>query len=200
RIVVEHGHQIGSDPNRFERWPVISSTINGTEVLERPWGEQFVQELFNGVELTDPLIDNLLPLSEGVKLYMGQRGILGSALDVVRFIRFNAWQTSSQQRIALGADPARGGGPAWNVSFWRNRGYQLFADALADDDPLRALLLDGSTEQSQAVRASLNGLARDETRLPESAVLALCDEVAVRKTESSTPRGECGSLGSSVAQ
>jgi hypothetical protein len=37
RIVAEHGHQVGNDVNRYDRWPVITRDQRGTTYLERPW-------------------------------------------------------------------------------------------------------------------------------------------------------------------
>ena len=65
RIVAEHGHQIGLDANRYSSWPAILREVNGTAYLERPWGERFVQVLFNQAEKEYEIIDNLAPETVG---------------------------------------------------------------------------------------------------------------------------------------
>jgi UDP-2,3-diacylglucosamine pyrophosphatase LpxH len=201
RSIVEHGHQIGADPNQFARWPAVSSSVNGMEFLDRPWGEQFVQELFNSVEVTDPLIDNLQPLTEGVKLYSGEIGKRGTAIDLARFIRFNVFQTSLSQKRALGTPPTQAGGrPNWDVQRGRRLGHRLFANALPDDDPMRSLLLTDTSDQWKSTRSSLDALTQSTTEMPDPEILALCDQVALRKAESQTSRDDCSRLGASALQ
>lgn len=57
-VLVEHGHQ--SDPaNRFRGWPTPWRTdAAGLPRLERPWGEWFVLDLFDGLERRWPTVDN----------------------------------------------------------------------------------------------------------------------------------------------
>jgi UDP-2,3-diacylglucosamine pyrophosphatase LpxH len=198
-LVVEHGHQIGVDPNRFWQWPSVSTTIEGQSYMDRSWGEQFVQQLFNDVERTEPLIDNLLPLTEGVKIYGRRRGLLGASADFALFLKFNILQTSLRQKGTLGA--ADDGGAQPDPQIGRRLGYLLFADALADDDPSRAALLDERNEQGAALRESLNALAADKERTSDADVLDLCATIAIRQTQSSTPRRGCvASLSASIQQ
>ena len=65
RIVAEHGHQIGSDVNRYKDWPKITEQVEGKEFIIRPWGELFVQKIFNDEEKTYQIIDNLIPETAG---------------------------------------------------------------------------------------------------------------------------------------
>jgi UDP-2,3-diacylglucosamine pyrophosphatase LpxH len=200
RIIVEHGHQIGADPNNYRSWPRVSSSIQGTEVLDSPWGESFVQ-LFNEVEKSEPLIDNLLPLSEGVKLYSSRRGMLGTALDTARFVGFNVFQTSIRQKLALGGEPAISDDRlVWDVGKGRNLGYRLFVNALALDDPLRVQLITDQGQNWVETRTALDNLARSETELSEVDVLALCDQIAIRNEESLEKNTDCSPLGGSIAQ
>jgi hypothetical protein len=57
RIIAEHGHQIGSDVNRYESWPEIVQRVDGIDYVIRPWGERFVQQLFNAEEARYPITD-----------------------------------------------------------------------------------------------------------------------------------------------
>ena len=197
--IVEHGHQIGADPNRFPRWPVVTSRIGNQQYLDRTWGEQFVQELFNKVEQSDPLIDNLLPLSEGVKLYMNERGVLGTPADFAQFLKFNLFETSFRQKLSLGAPGTSGAPPS--AARGRALGYRLFADALSDEDPFREALLYDSSAEWKAVRKQMDTMAADSLQTPESDVLALCDTIAVRKKQSVKDRLDCGgTLGGSLLQ
>lgn len=92
RIVAEHGHQIGSDVNRYEKWPEITARVEGKEYILRPWGEQFVQKLFNDEERCYPIIDNLSPETAGTRYRMADQGLWKSASDVARFIAFNIFE------------------------------------------------------------------------------------------------------------
>jgi UDP-2,3-diacylglucosamine pyrophosphatase LpxH len=192
-VVVEHGHQIGQDVNRFRRWPSITSQCrdDGQEYVERPWGEFFVQKLFNDVEEQSPLIDNLIPESVGAALHSRQRGLFGSGVDAARFIAFNIFQTSLRQKIALDVgDPKKA--DAWDVKAARARGFRLFADTLASDDPLRAQLFNGQDQRVQEIRKSLDDLTRNPTDLPDEAVLALCDQIKIRsQLDAMTPIELC---------
>lgn len=54
QVVIEHGHQIGADVNSFSGWPRVTKEKGGTQFLQSPWGERFVQELFNAEEKKYP--------------------------------------------------------------------------------------------------------------------------------------------------
>ncbi len=65
RILAEHGNQIGQDVNKYATWPTISRHVEGKDYIVRPWGELFVQRLFNDQEKTYSIIDNLSPETAG---------------------------------------------------------------------------------------------------------------------------------------
>jgi UDP-2,3-diacylglucosamine pyrophosphatase LpxH len=100
RIAVEHGHQQTFDANYFPDWPRGATKQCGTEQrFFRTWGENFVQTLYNDVELALPLIDNLVPDSEGAALYKRYSAEQGTKwADIARFIEFNLLQTSFYQK------------------------------------------------------------------------------------------------------
>lgn len=102
QVVIEHGHQQTYDANSFPNWPKVTMDCSGTERLFRPWGENFIQALYNEVEARLPLIDNLVPESAGLKLYWDLRGREKKRLgDVARFVVFNLLQTSVRQKLGI---------------------------------------------------------------------------------------------------
>lgn len=178
RVLIEHGQQIGADVNRYANWPEITRSAEGKSYLIQPWGERFVQKLFNDQEVKYPLIDNLSPESAGIRYRMADRGLWGSASDMARFLVFNLFETSLAQKGGfLGEEAASEGEP--NEALGRAQGHKLFVSALADDDPFRKELL-ADTQQSGALRAELDAVARDKERLSATEVLQLCDEAAAQ--------------------
>jgi len=178
-VLVEHGHQIGADVNRYENWPDITrATATGTYLI-RPWGERFVQKLFNEQEAAYSIIDNLSPEAAGVRYRMADRGLWGSTADMARFLVFNLTETSLSQKAAfVGGETAVSNAP--DEARGRALGHKLFAAALAPDDPFaRELLAD--TPESTALRTELDILTRDKTRLSSAEALLLCDQAAQRK-------------------
>lgn len=161
RVLAEHGQQIGSDVNRFEAWPTVTTPGgDGQPLMIRPWGERFVQKLFNAEERQYPIIDNLSPESAGARHRMADRGLWGSAADMARFIAFNIFETSADQKAAaLGPPPAPGAPPPpFDRRAALSAGPTLFMLSLPADDPMR-LLLEGSDAQAAEVRRQLGALA-----------------------------------------
>ncbi len=179
-IVVEHGHQIGSEANRYDSWPNIVQAREGTEYIVRPWGEQFVQKVFNEQEDQYPIIDNLSPESAGIRYRMADRGVWGTGEDIARFASFNLFQTSLRQKVQiLGEENSPEEKPRWNIPRAREQGHRLFIAALPQDDPFRAGLL-GDSEQAKKAQIELDALARDDKRLPDENVRMLCEQTEIR--------------------
>jgi UDP-2,3-diacylglucosamine pyrophosphatase LpxH len=181
QIVAEHGHQIGEDPNQYKTWPNILSP-DGQHLI-RNWGEYWVQEQFNHAEPNYPLVDNLIPQSAGLRYYMADRGISGSAADIAKFFYFNIIETSFSQKISLGA-PTNSGtntlGSAtnnpWDLDDARNRlGYKLLAYSLPANDILRKKLLAPPDSSWAGMQGSLNQAAKE---LPNERVAAICGYLA----------------------
>lgn len=180
RILAEHGHQIGWDPNRYGDWPDITKDFGGKTYVRRPWGEQFVQKLFNDAERSYPLVDNLSPNSAGARYRMQDRGIAGSARDIARFLRFNLMDTSWRQKLAmLGEAPDSGETPSWDLPRARSQGHRLFLEALPPEDPVAASM-QGEDADAAALRRELDALARDEEAVDDSQVSLICDELAAK--------------------
>ncbi len=99
RVLVEHGQQIGADPNRFDNWPTAPFKYgpDGTPYLKQPWGEELVQQLFNCVEHDYSTIDNLSSESAGLKYGYRDQGPAGAIRLVGRFVRFLLFQNSFAQ-------------------------------------------------------------------------------------------------------
>ena len=183
RIVAEHGHQIGVDVNRYETWPRIIRQVDQIQYVIRPWGELFVQKLFNEQEETYPIIDNLSPETAGARYRAADRGLWGSTTDIARFIFFNLWETSPNQReMFLG--PEAIDKREWSVKVARGMGAELFLNALPSEDGLRKQIEAGGVD-ADAIKAELTAMARDPSRLPDEVVLHLCDLLADRETKSS---------------
>jgi UDP-2,3-diacylglucosamine pyrophosphatase LpxH len=180
-VLIEHGHQIGSDVNRYDAWPQILRKANGREFVVQPWGERFVQTLFNAEEETYTIIDNLSPESAGARYRMADRGLWRTAGDMARFLAFNLFETSIQQKGQFLGDPNEQQ-PKWDVGIGRGMGHELFANALDAKDPFRAALLADTTE-AKALRAELDAMARDPGKTSVAEVEMLCDQIAIRKVD-----------------
>jgi UDP-2,3-diacylglucosamine pyrophosphatase LpxH len=179
-IVVEHGHQIGNEANRYDTWPDIVRNQGGKEYIIRPWGEQFVQKMFNEQENNYPIIDNLSPESAGIRYRMADRGAWGTAKDVAQFVAFNLFQTSLSQKVdILGAGGSPEDNIKWDIARARAQGHQLFVAALPQDDAFRKGIL-GDSEQAKKVRLELDALAKNEKRLPDDNVELLCEQAEIR--------------------
>ena len=181
KIVIEHGHQIGNDANRYDTWPDIVRQQDGQEYIIRPWGERFVQKIFNEQEANYPIIDNFAPESAGVVWYrMQERGLTGSISDLARFVAFNLFQTSLLQKDQiLGGDSSPQAKPEWNIAKARKLGHRLFLASLPQDDPSRAQLLE-DTEQAKEFKQQLDLLALDAKKLPDTDIKMLCDLAALQ--------------------
>jgi len=159
RVVAEHGHQIGSDVNSYPKWPTVTTTgSDGRHFFVRPWGERFVQKLFNAEELAYPVIDNLSPETAGARYRMQDRGWIGTMTDTAKFIAFNIFEASLTQKIdILGDEDAAA--DTFNRSAAELAGHKLFLLSLPAGDPLRDLI-EGNGSKQVAMRKELDELAR----------------------------------------
>lgn len=160
QVVIEHGHQIGADVNSFAKWPTVTRQREGDAVvfLHSPWGERFVQKLFNAEERTYPIIDNLSPESYGARLRLADRGLWRSAADVARFLAFNLFETTVTQKAQSLGTEGKAGEPCTRREA-EALGYRMFASALPADDPFRGEL-EGTSEEAKALQTQLNELAK----------------------------------------
>jgi UDP-2,3-diacylglucosamine pyrophosphatase LpxH len=185
KIRAEHGHQIGKDVNAFEHWPTITENYKGTDYLLQPWGARFVQSLYNAEEQQYPIIDNIGPESLGARYLIADRGLQGSAQDVAKFLIFNLFETSIQQKHQVLSAPPSGDPTArWNVDYARTLGVVLFKDALDADDPLQAALAGQSADEIEFQ----NTLASELKTLPAENVLQLCEHAAIHQHDICAPK------------
>jgi UDP-2,3-diacylglucosamine pyrophosphatase LpxH len=192
RILAEHGNQIGQDVNKYATWPTISRHVGGKDYIVRPWGELFVQRLFNDQEKTYSIIDNLSPETAGARYRAADRGLWGSASDVARLLSFNLLETSLRQKsVMLGKPPA--GKVNWDIGIARAKGAMLFLYALPKEDPLRQQL-SSNDDDAKAIKAELAKLANDKERLPDAEVQQLCDMIAVNEKDQICWDMQLGSL------
>jgi UDP-2,3-diacylglucosamine pyrophosphatase LpxH len=172
--VAEHGHQIGGDANRFAFWPKVTNA-QYPDHLQRPWGQLFVQKVYNDVENEYPIIDNINPESVGVKYRIADKGVAASAADIARFLRFNLFETSKSQIGQFMSAPEEEQ-PAWNVELGRAAGHRLVLDSLPPGDDLGALI----GEDSPMGRSLRDGLDAEVHAMPDSGILQLCDMAAMQ--------------------
>jgi len=158
QVVIEHGHQIGADVNSFSGWPTITTPKKGTQYLQSPWGERFVQKLFNAEERSYPIIDNLSPESYGARLRLSDRGLWHSIGDLARFIAFNLFETTIAQKVqSLGSDAKASESCSQQEA--QAMGYRLFSSALPPGDPFKAQL-EGNSEDARALQKRLDELTK----------------------------------------
>jgi UDP-2,3-diacylglucosamine pyrophosphatase LpxH len=104
RIYADHGHMFDK-VNSFSKWPKpFQSTASGL-IMERPWGEQMVQQFFNQYEELLPAIDNVSPESAGVSTAIDTLGDELSIQAAGRFLKLLAFDTSIGQKIAFLGKP-----------------------------------------------------------------------------------------------
>lgn len=157
--------------NKYPRWPDVSiPDASGAIFVERPWGEQFVQELFNEQEDVYPVIDNLSPESAGAKLRMADRGAWKSVKDMARFVRFNLFETSLSQKCSVLAKQDDSSSDWVDVKIARGKGHKLFVAAMDPQDPFRAELM-ADAASSAELRRELDELAKT---MPDEEIKALC--------------------------
>lgn len=174
RVVIEHGHQIGADVNKYDEWPDIVKEQDGKEYVVRPWGERFVQLMFNEQESQYPIIDNFNPEAAGVRYRMADQGVWGTAKDIARFIAFNLFETSISQKGKVFGKPEKGGADIWNLTLAKNRGHKLFLAALKAEDSFRQqLILDD--DKVKEVHKELDELLKD---MDDTDIRSLCDLAA----------------------
>lgn len=192
RIVAEHGNQIGQDVNKYATWPAISRHVDGKDYIIRPWGELFVQRLFNSQEQSYSIIDNLSPETAGARYRAADRGLWGSASDMARLLAFNLLETSLRQKsVMLGKPPA--GKVDWDIEIGRSKGAMLFIYSLPKDDTFRQQVVKDDAE-ARAIKVELNRLANDKEHLPDAEVQQLCDMIAVHAKDQICWNMQLGSL------
>jgi len=180
-VLVEHGHQIGSDVNKYDSWPNILHKFNGKQLLVQTWGENFIQNLFNKKEKEYSILDNLSPETAGIRYLMADLGMWGTIEDMANFLAFNLFETTFQQKGSLLGEPVPDDeAKKWDLEIGRKMGHLLFANALAADDPFRETLL-GESKAAEALRINLDERARDPNKTSDAEINLLCSKIAIRE-------------------
>lgn len=170
RILAEHGHQIGNDVNRFQNWPKPFLSSGSTRRLEKPWGEQFVQQFFDELEYKYPIIDNFADETLGVKYGIAVEGLRGLARNASRFFRFALLGVSSNQfYTSLGQSKT----PVWNVKAVRESGGQFLVESMPVEESARESIREAW--EAEVLDKVLAKLSDDEIR-------AICDRRYLEST------------------
>jgi len=179
KVAIEHGHQNAFDANFFPDWPksVTKNCADGKRFF-RPWGENFVQALYNGVEAQFLLIDNLIPESLGTSIYYQYSKQKGKTVkEVARFVIFNLLQTSPYQKIAfLDVNKERTRLTERSLDFCRRCIGEDLILRSPEGDRYKSLYGVEGTEQEKAFRLELR---KQVASLDNNAVRDLCERVAV---------------------
>lgn len=188
KVVSEHGHQMpGENINAYSEWPVVTKKVGNVEFLVRPWGEQFVHQLYDKVEQGCEAIDNVIPQSQGASYYQKREKLFEKAKDLARFLAFNIAKTSLAQKFALKVIP--GEIVDWDITAARAMGYKLFA-AASDDPVYRANLLSPPDETWRQVSDQLTVIAKET--LQDEEISSLCDRASALAAQAK--QGEAGTM------
>jgi hypothetical protein len=165
QVYAEHGHQIASDPHKFESWPAPSVTRSGVEYLARPWGERAVQALYNRLEERYPIIDNFALAGAGLKYGLAADKLADAGEAAPQLLRYFL-SLMSWQQFRMELDGGETEPPTWEVAQARAQGAALLVSSLPDDDRFKPL----------AARALTDGrLARSMDDWSNDELVALCD-------------------------
>jgi UDP-2,3-diacylglucosamine pyrophosphatase LpxH len=164
-IYVEHGHQMPSDPYRFASWPEPFLRQGGQTYLERTWGEQLIQGIYNEHEPRFPILDNIAEEGIGLKYAVAADPKIADRAGVAPLLKFFVsrmpWQ-QFRQDLDGGAVEA----PEWDVPAIRRSGAAFFTGSLLPDDRFRPL----------ADRALADArLQLDPGELSDTEIVAVCD-------------------------
>lgn len=191
RVYVEHGHQIGKEVNCLEGWPTPFLMEGEKSYLQRPWGEQFVQEYFNTYEKKYPIIDNFSGEQEGIRYGLAAEGPAGAVKGARDFLGFFLLKVSWEQFAQfLGEE---GEPPTWDVGEIRKKqGDRFLVESLPADSPLREAAFAALSDNTLSLR--LADFSDDE-------IVAMCDRRAMQNRMQDNiaecPRQE-GKLGAAV--
>jgi UDP-2,3-diacylglucosamine pyrophosphatase LpxH len=170
KVLAEHGHQIGEDPNKMQGWPEPYITVDGVRYLRSSWGEQFVQQVYNQYEMKYPIIDNITEEATGVKYAIARERAVGAAQGVRRFLKFFLLGTSwGQFKGGLGGEDNKA--PEWDFEKMRTAGDVMLVNLLPEDDPVRGLAQEALKEPG-----GLGNIIQDKKLMPDTTLQLLCDK------------------------
>jgi UDP-2,3-diacylglucosamine pyrophosphatase LpxH len=163
-VYAEHGHQLAGDPYRLAEWPLPFVRTGDGQYLERSWGEQLVQALYDELEPRYPIIDNVAQEGAGLKYVVADASAVPpDRIDALLtfFLARPVWQ---QFRLELDGGDVQP--PVWDLDAVRQQGARFLVESLLPDDRLRP----------RVERAAKEGrLAVDLARLTDQELRAVCD-------------------------
>jgi UDP-2,3-diacylglucosamine pyrophosphatase LpxH len=180
QIFAEHGHQIGFNPERFDKWPSPFVRQSGREHLVRPWGEQVIADFYNRYEQQYPILDNIAHVGTGVKYTLAAERVVDAGANALGLLRYFLFITPWQQ-FRLDYDGGDMEPPVWDLPKIRAAGPTFLVDALPDDDRFKPL----------ATKALGDGrLSGAMDQLTDDQLVAICDyRAAVRRARRRMERG-----------
>lgn len=146
-VFADHGH-VFDEANRFKKWPNPFILKDGETYLERPFGEQMVQQFYNTYEQQFPILDNLSKESEGMRYIIEADGFSGAVNGVADFFRFFLFDLSWKQRVAfLGPEEKPSKRPDWDVKTIQDKyDVDFLISSLPFDDKIRRIAEDNKQE------------------------------------------------------
>ncbi len=171
RVYVEHGHQLAMSADRFASWPKPVVSFRGRDHLERPWGEQVLQGLYDRSEPRYPIVDNVAEEGVGAKYVLAAEGV-DPPEGVPALLRYFLTKTTWQQ-FRMDLDEGEVRAPAWDIDQIRRDATSFLTSSLPADDPLSPLVT------KTAAAGHLRGL---DAQLSDDEIIAVCDyRAAIRR-------------------
>lgn len=151
-IFADHGHALDK-ANSFDSWPRPFIEEKGKLYLQRPFGEQLVQQYYNTYEERFPIIDNLSEESLGIRLGIAAEGF-STFKDIGRFFKFLTLQLSwGQFAHGLGEEQAQR--VDWDIQEIRKKNdVNFLIDSMDPNDPIRNIAQQAASEGEINVRPS----------------------------------------------
>ena len=170
-IYADHGHQF-DELNKMKNWPKPFVTSDGVERMQKPWGENMVQQFYNQYEFVFPVIDNVADEASGVSFAINDAGFNRTTSAVGKFFRFFLFEQSMRQTASvLSTDPAADP-PKWDKAAVQKKPISFFVEGLQGDSKL--------TESATKAMASMD-VQFDPTKLEDDEVKQICDLKLVLK-------------------
>lgn len=181
RIYADHGHSFDK-ANRFVNWPNPFVKRKGKTYLERPFGEQMVQQFYNRYEERFPILDNLEKETDGITLGFQTEGV-GLIDDFAEFAKFLLLKISWKQFWDFTGEQKEGQPPKWDLDkIIQEDSPQFLVDSIPSGSPLRIVAEESLRQKKFILRPSQ--LTRDELQ-------ELCDYKMLRKEKGDTAVVEC---------
>jgi hypothetical protein len=203
-LYAEHGHQIGKEVNKWDKWPQPFVEKDGQSYLQRPWGEQFVQEYYNQFERKYPIIDNISDELKAVSYGLEAEGHVRFLEDMAGFVDFVFFQVSWDQFVSsLGEGDGKP--PEWDIDRIKGEGPRFFVDSLPKDHPFYQSM-------KQALDEGKLSAAFKEVAKNDNDIKTICDERAVlvkvqaraggevKMAECPRKRGTLGAFGETLSR